>query len=150
MMDKVVPSTFSPSSTSTMISKSPVTPTNILKPRSTSSPVESLPIISSSPESITTPNIQSISPTLNSTIIVVDNTAETTEQMFFDLQNIEPIQSTMVDDHEIPSSTDATYAVLNAVDLNMSMLKPTTVSDVNSTPKVLDISSSILSKGKSK
>jgi hypothetical protein len=107
-----------------------------------SAPLPSKPII--------IPSIQSINPTSNSNMMIMDNTAETSDQMLFNIQHIKPIQPTMIDDHELPSSTDSTYTISNAVDLNTPIFITQSYLGVQPASMEIKNSSSILLEGKSK
>ncbi|CAF4184760.1 unnamed protein product [Rotaria magnacalcarata] len=123
MMNKVVAPAFSSPSTST-ISKTPP-PTNILIPRTNSSVVHSSSTTSSSsPKLITVSNVESMDVTLSSDVMMVDGISKRQQQVSFDIQLIKPIEPTFIDAHEIPSSTESTYTVLNTIDFNAAMFEP--------------------------
>ncbi|CAF2966666.1 unnamed protein product [Rotaria sp. Silwood2] len=137
MIDKVVVPAFSSFFTSTIIKKIPP-PTNILIPRSSSSVVHSLSTMLSLSESIIKSNFKSITETLHSVSMVLDDTNEKQQQMLFDIQQIKPIQPISLDDHEISSSSDSTYAVLNTVDFNILLFEPQPDLDAKPTTKQIN------------
>ncbi|CAF4872689.1 unnamed protein product, partial [Rotaria magnacalcarata] len=64
--------------------------------------------------------------------MTIDETSGRKDQVLFNIQQIKPIQPTYIDDDEIPSSSEATYAVLNTVDLNASVFQTETNSNQQS------------------
>jgi hypothetical protein len=83
-------------------------------------------------------------------MVVVDNPVEITEQILFDMNQIQPLHPTLIDDHEIPSSTGLTYTTLKPVGLNIPMIDEQTYSDVQPAPLDVGYFSSTPSQGKSK
>ncbi|CAM4984171.1 unnamed protein product, partial [Rotaria socialis] len=116
MMDKVVATPFSSSSTLTIINTTPI-PTNILIPPTSASfaPSSSVTLSASPPiTSLSSPpmnlsNIDRTNETLNSDIMTIDKTNGRKDQVLFNIQQIKPIEPTYIDDDEMPSSSEATY-----------------------------------------
>ncbi|CAM4850763.1 unnamed protein product [Rotaria magnacalcarata] len=151
MTDKVVATPFSSSSTLTIINTTPI-PTNILilptsasfAPSSSTTLSASPPITSLSSPPMNLSNIDRTNETLNSDIMTIDETSGRKDQVLFNIQQIKPIQPTYIDDDEIPSSSEATYAVLNTVDLNASVFQTETNSNQQSMTTNLQRTSPVL------
>ncbi len=111
MADKVSRSTSSLSSNSTNINKSP---RNILLPQASPSSGTSPNTSSSITSSTSTPAVStgmvSINFTINSNSTFDQNPVNTAEQMLAEISNIEPIQPTVVDDNNLPSSIDLVHS----------------------------------------
>ncbi|CAF5084797.1 unnamed protein product [Rotaria sp. Silwood1] len=104
MMQSVVDPGFSPSFNPRIINQIVPPPTNILIPCSGSSIVQSLCTTLPLQKPVITSNVQSINESLNSGMMIIDDTSEKEQQMLYDVRRIQPIQQVFTDDHEIPSS----------------------------------------------
>ena len=146
MMDKVVRPSFSSTATTTN-DQSMILPTNMLMPQPV---VPSMPLSSimiSPLKLVITSYLRSISPASAQNTSIADDTSNTAEQTLLDIQRIVPIQPTLIDDHDIPSATHSTFAVLETVDVHNSTFEPQTSIHAQPTPMDVTVSSSTDSPG---
>ncbi|CAF5031825.1 unnamed protein product [Rotaria sp. Silwood1] len=123
IMQSVVALGFFPSFNPKTINQIVPPPTNILIPCSGSSIVQSSCTTLPLQKPAITSNVQSINESLNSGMMIIDDTSEKEQQMLYDVRRIQPIQQVFTNDHETPSS-DSTFTPLNMVDLNSSTFEP--------------------------
>lgn len=138
MMDKVVQSESLSAGDQPTTNQSIPVPTNILVPpldsssnKSSSSTIPTSALLISS-------DIERVNPLENPNNLVADHSSVFSQEFIFDMTQMKEIEPVMVDDSELPNSTESILTILDELDLIPTVFQPNVSQEIPTIPITLD------------